>query len=97
MDGHIYLFSGSTAVWHRDAFVDETLLGADVLIEDLLNCEAAFKHLHLFLLLQHHFKPLLISQDLLLQRHLQLLQARRGHKSTFIQTVPSYTKLWRFF
>lgn len=57
---------------------------AYVLVEDLLDCQAAFKHLHLFLLLQHHLQPLLSPQDLLLQRRLQFLQARRRHESTFI-------------
>lgn len=80
---HLYLLPGCAAVRQRDAFVDEALVGAYVLIEDLLNRQAAFKHLHLFLLLQCHLKPLLSSQDLLLQGRLQFLQTRKetwGHQ-----------------
>lgn len=51
---HHYLLHGCAAVRHRDAFVDEALVGAFVLVEDLLDRQAAFKHLHLFLLLQCH-------------------------------------------
>lgn len=63
---HLYLLPWCAAVWQGDAFVDKTLVGAYVLVEDLLNRQAVFKHLHLFLLLQRHLKPLLSSQDLLL-------------------------------
>ncbi len=84
---HHYLLPGRAAVRQRDAFVDEALVGAFVLVEDLLDRQAAFKHLHLFLLLQRHLKPLLSSQDLLLQRRLQFLQARMGHESTFTSKV----------
>ena len=83
MDLDPYLLPGSTAVWKRDAFVDETLVGAYVLVEDLPSRQAAFKHLHLFLLLQRHLEPLLSLQDLLLQRHLQLLHARKETKDSF--------------
>lgn len=71
---HHYLLCGRTAVWQRDAVVDKALMGAFVLVEDLPHCQAVFKHLHLFLLLQRHFQPFLSLQDLLLQRCLQFLQ-----------------------
>lgn len=75
---HLYLLPGCTAVGQGDAFVDEALVGALVLVEDLLHRQAALEHLHLFLLLQRHLQPLLSSQDLLLQRRLQFLQRQSG-------------------
>ena len=75
---HLYLLPGRTAVGQGDAFVDEALVGALVLVEDLLHRQAALEHLHLFLLLQRHLQPLLSSQDLLLQRRLQFLQRQSG-------------------
>lgn len=73
---HLYLLLGRAAVWQGDAFVDEGLVGVFVLVEDLLDGQAAFEHLHLFLLLERHLQPLLGSQDLLLQGGLQFLKAR---------------------
>lgn len=81
--GSFYLLPGRAAVQQRNAFVDETLVGAFVLAEDLLNGRAVFKHLHLFLLLQRHLQPLLSLQDLLLQRHLQFLQAKKNQECAF--------------
>lgn len=71
----LYLLPGSAAVRQRNAFVDQALVGAQVLIEDLPNRQAALKHLHLFLLLERHLEPLLGSQDLLLQGRLEFLRA----------------------
>lgn len=63
---HHYLLSRCAAVWQRDAFADKALVRAFVLVEDLLNSQAGFKHLHLFLLLKDHLQPLLRLQNLLL-------------------------------
>lgn len=77
----LYLLPGRAAVQQRDALVDQALVGASVLAEDLLHCQAVLKHLHLFLLLQRHLQPLLSLQDLVLQRCLQLLQSRQRIQS----------------
>lgn len=62
---HPYFLPRCTAIWQWDAFVDKALVGAFVLVEDLLHCLAAFKHFHLFLLFQRHLQPLLSLQKLL--------------------------------
>lgn len=77
----LYLLPGRAAVQQRDALVDQALVGASVLAEDLLHRQAVLKHLHLFLLLQRHLQPLLSLQDLVLQRRLQLLQSRQRIQS----------------
>lgn len=77
----LYLLPGRAAVQQRDALVDQALVGATVLAEDLLHRQAVLKHLHLFLLLQRHLQPLLSLQDLVLQRRLQLLQSRQRIQS----------------
>lgn len=73
----LYLLPGCTAVQQRDALVDQALVGALLLAEDLLHCHAALKHLHLLLLLQRHLQPLLSLQDLVLQRLFQLLHGQQ--------------------
>lgn len=78
---HHYLLLWGAAVRQGDAFADEALVGALVLVEDLLDRQATFKHLHLFLPLQRHLEPLLSSQDLLLQRRLQFLHTEGGERT----------------
>lgn len=88
----LYLLPGRAAVQQRDALVDQALVGALLLAEDLLHCQAALKHLHLFLLLQRHLQPLLSLQDLVLQRLLQLL-----HSHNKVLRLGFYFGLFFFF